>query len=185
MRHGPSCRAVRRSSPQSTGDNMTKFSDTQRQAIIAKGRANAARTDDEWIRQDDVVRRPDMHPADDNDNVIITQDDPLAAWARSMPKPEPMRPERGLDTAPIDYERMMDAKIAAERRFMIEVVAEALVEKFAEERKAAKAELSDQVRSLPLELAETQTTLAELRTVLATERSKVLDLPNPLRARMQ
>jgi len=135
MRHGPSCRAVRRSSPQSTGDNMTKFSDTQRQAIIAKGRANAARTDDEWIRQDDVVRRPDI-PADTFDEpqdkmaaAIALDDAAKASFAQFQWKTEraaamglvyktceqPRRSDAAVEWAEIDR------RIAAVRKELAEI----------------------------------------------------------------
>jgi hypothetical protein len=104
------------------------------------------------------------------------------AGCRSMPKPEPAPREPKLDT---DVVKLIDAKIAEERAFLIEVVAEALVEKLAEERKEAKRELADELRALRIELAETQTTLSEFRKVLADERAKVVDLPNPLIARLQ
>ena len=42
-------------------------------------------------------------------------------------------------------------------------------------RKEARDELSEELRKLRIELAEAQTTLAELRQVLASERAKVVD----------
>jgi hypothetical protein len=59
------------------------------------------------------------------------------------------------------------------------------VKRSAKERKAAKDEFNDTLRALRIELAEAQTTLSELRAVLASERGKVLDLPNPSHPRMQ
>ena len=82
------------------------------------------------------------------------------------------------------------AMIEAERTFQREVFAEAMFETLAEDRRlraqerdTALAALSDEVRGLKLELAETQTTLGELRQVMAAERSRALDLPNVLGAR--
>ena len=46
----------------------------------------------------------------------------------------------------------MDDKIAAERAFLIEVMAEALVKKLAEEREAWEAKRSDELRQLKIEV---------------------------------
>ena len=78
-----------------------------------------------------------------------------------------------------ELRKLIRAEVEAERQFMIEVVAEALDK----ERQAVKNDLADEVRCLKLELTEMQTTLTELRAVLAAERSRTIDLPDPLRPR--
>ena len=102
---------------------------------------------------------------------------------------EPKR-ERGLDTSPRDadwtaWDRWADARIQAalieQQQFLLVTVGEALGEYVAEQRKAVKRELSDELRQLRIELAETQTTISELRSVLAAERGAI-DMPSPLRA---
>jgi hypothetical protein len=113
-------------------------------------------------------------------------DDALARWDAMRPKPERSRPERGLDT---DLPALIDAKvaeaIATEREFVLECVGEAIGEMLAEERKAAKVELSDEVRRLRIELSNLETTIAEIRGIIAAEAQRssatVIDLPNPLR----
>ena len=81
-------------------------------------------------------------------------------------------------------------KIEANREFQREVLAEAMVETLAEYcrmraegRDTAVAALSDEVRSLKLELAQLEATLGELRQVMATERRAALDLPDVTGAR--
>ena len=72
--------------------------------------------------------------------------------------------------------------IAVEREHQQELhFGEALVEALDEQRANDRDELADAVRSLRLELAKAQATICEMRHAAATERGKVLDLPNPLR----
>lgn len=165
--------------------------------FMAEARARAAAgTADERVRQDDVPG--DDRQANRVDNVI-SKPDPLAAWKALMPKPEPEKRQRGLDTmppSPIDWTAVtavIDQRIEAERTFMREVVAEAMVEKLTEERKAFteerrvdRAELTDEVRRLTIALADMQTTIGELRQVIATERgSRALDDLSRPRQRVQ
>lgn len=107
-----------------------------------------------------------------------------------LPKPER---ERGLDTSPRDadwtaWNRWCDSRIQAalteQRKFLLAVLAEAIGEHVAKERKAVKREFTDELRQLRIELAGTQIILGELRAVLAAERNTPLDLPSPLRARL-
>ena len=48
----------------------------------------------------------------------------------------------------------------------------------------AREELSEEVRKLRIELCETQTTLNELRSVIASEKAQVVDLPSPFTRRV-
>lgn len=77
------------------------------------------------------------------------------------------------------------AMIDAERLSLLQLLGEWVGEYVAQDRKTANIELADEVRRLSFELTETQKTLSELRQVLAVERSRALDLPNPLAQRMQ
>jgi hypothetical protein len=74
---------------------------------------------------------------------------------------------------------------SVQRQFLS--VVEALGETWAEQPKDAKDELSDEVLALRIELAELQTTLAELRQAMAAAdigtSNKIIDLPNPFRSR--
>jgi len=60
--------------------------------------------------------------------------------------------------------------LADYRRFAFDVLANVI----AEERKAAKAALGDEVRLLRIELADTQATFSELRQLMTSERAHLL-----------
>jgi hypothetical protein len=110
--------------------------------------------------------------------------DAMVRWDSMRPGSEPPPRERKLDTAPaasVDWDARIRAAIAEERAFLVEAIGSALAEMLDTERKEANAELSDEVRRLRIELAETQTTLSELRQLIASDRAKIVeDLPNPL-----
>jgi hypothetical protein len=48
----------------------------------------------------------------------------------------------------------------------------------------ANATLTDEMRQLRIELAEAQTVITELRAVIVTARNAPIDMPSPLRARV-
>jgi hypothetical protein len=112
--------------------------------------------------------------------------DPLEAWARNMPPPEPAPPVRKLDTRRQELQpsiyQWIEERLETERKFILEVAAQAIGEMLEEQHKIAKSALQDEVRQLRIELCELQTTLCELRQVIAKER-KTLDLPSQLTAR--
>ena len=106
------------------------------------------------------------------------------------PEPEPQR----LDTAPVDWASEIDQRIADARAEIMATVASersamlrALAKIWNQQRQEHSDELADQTRSLRLELAQLESALAELRSVLAAERARaagvVVDLPNPIRGR--
>jgi hypothetical protein len=70
---------------------------------------------------------------------------------------------------------VIEERIASERAFLLEVVGEVLGQALAKEHKSAKPELDDSVRSLNIN---------ELRSVIAAERNALIDIPSPLRARV-
>lgn len=94
------------------------------------------------------------------------------------PKPQPPPRERGFDATSTDWEARIRDAIERERQFQHEVLAEVI----AETRAKANDDLKRATRSLNAELADLKATLAELRVVLATDQSRPLDLPNPLRS---
>jgi hypothetical protein len=101
------------------------------------------------------------------------QEDSLQRWSRLMPAPERPRPARKLDTAPVDWNQRIAEAVAAERRFMSDVLAEIVRTLQAD----AADDLDAAVRKLTGEVSELRATLAELRATLATERErKTLDL---------
>lgn len=77
---------------------------------------------------------------------------------------------------PVDWSRVIDERIMRERKFLIEVMGRALGEKLEDERAALKADRADEIRQLKIEVANLETTVAELRQLLATDRAKA-ELP--------
>jgi hypothetical protein len=160
---------------------VRKFSDTERERVLAEAHANLQ-------RRDEAV------------SYVPPREDPVAKWKREADEQEQRfarerkrqeeRPlerriaalEQELANARAELRQEIDQHIADERAFMLAVVGGALGEALDELRKDAKNELSDRLRELRVDMCELQTTLAELRQVIAADRSgKVLDLPNPLR----
>jgi hypothetical protein len=92
-----------------------------------------------------------------------------------------------LDTAPepdwSEWEVWLRSHLKRERAFLLEVVGSAIGEIVRKQHQEAKNELADAVRGLRIELAEAQTTIHELRAVIASERAQVVDMPSPLRPR--
>jgi hypothetical protein len=66
---------------------------------------------------------------------------------RQWPRPEPPKPERKLDTMPIDWQERIDAAIESERATTYEVIAHAVAETTAEYERQL-AELRSEVESL-------------------------------------
>ena len=63
--------------------------------------------------------------------------------------PEPVKPERKLDTAPVDWEPRIQQTVAAERAYMLEVLAEVIGEvraRFMDEIEQAYAKNFNMVR---------------------------------------
>jgi hypothetical protein len=134
----------------------------------------------------DEARRVARDPSADP---ILRYDARMLLGEIERPLPKPAR-ERRLDTTMCsepDWSRWIDArieeKLATQRKFLLDVFAQALGQSIAKERKVAKAELEDSVRSLKIELAQARTVISELRLILAAERG-VVELPNSLRARI-
>src|SRR5262245_42204641 len=105
-----------------------------------------------------IIRNPNADPLDRYD----------AHQLLNKPKPE-----RKLDTAPIDWDARIREAISRERQFQHGVLAEIIAELRAE----ASNDLEHATRSLTAELADLKATLAELRLALASDRTKPLDLP--------
>jgi hypothetical protein len=121
-------------------------------------------------------------------------EDALTKWAAGMPKPEPPKRERGLDT---DFASIIDAKIAAEREYWHAVIAETLalerrdvddrltrleiLERDLERRTVdadACAKLSEDARKLRGEIATLQNCITDLRATVASEAQRGVDLPS-------
>jgi hypothetical protein len=111
--------------------------------------------------------------------------DVIKEWKRHMPKPEPKRRERGLDTAPVGSSSVIDQRVASMKDFVMTVLGEALCATFDIERGAyidALKERDSKIARLEVELAKlaVQTSKLEVRVIqneIEHDRSKVLDLP--------
>jgi hypothetical protein len=111
--------------------------------------------------------------------------DVLKEWKRHMPKPEPKKRERGLDTAPVDWSSIIDQRVADLKEFTMTVLAEAFKATIEIERGAyidALRERDNKIIKLESELAKlaVQTSKLEVRVIqneIEHDRSRVLDLP--------
>jgi hypothetical protein len=102
-------------------------------------------------------------------------DDALMRFEWGSPSPSPSPSRTRLDTPPVDWGVVIQSLInvaIAEERFNREVMVGILAE--------VNDDLEHAVRSLTIELADLEATLAEVRLAFATDRTQALDLPNPL-----
>jgi hypothetical protein len=130
-----------------------------RKGIMQRIRAQHAR------RVDDVVRK----------------DWPSGMRFHQPPPPtEPAKPERGLDTGhavavEVNEQAIGDVPLTLD---VLHVVADEIAQMLEAERKTYTRELTAALREMQIELAKTQSEVAELRGALAAVRTgKVLDLP--------
>ena len=77
-------------------------------------------------------------------------------------------------------ERIQSA-LDRERAALVEGLGEGLAQLLADERESTMAAVRDQVRELKVEATSLRAEILELRTLLALERGKVVDMPSPLR----
>jgi len=94
--------------------------------------------------------------------------------------PEPATDaQRDAETA--QWEAWLTTRLQEEREFFLSVIGKALGGVVSQAHKDARLELSEEVRKLRIELSNLETTLNELRAVIALEKARVVDLPSPLR----
>jgi hypothetical protein len=111
------------------------------------------------------------------------REDWLESWRRTMPKPEPERRARGLDTAPpaqeVDWSSIIRRAILSERSFMVEAVGGALGE--------VRNEVLDEVEQLIAQAVEQikSDLRAEVAGQLAQLRSQADTLGGELRAALE
>jgi hypothetical protein len=110
--------------------------------------------------------------------------DVLKEWKNNMPKAEPPKRARGLDTAPVDWDAIINTRIASLQDFVMTVIGEALRESFEIERGAYQEALrkrDKKIADLELTLLRTQAEFEKLRLRVIEhehgEQGKVLDLP--------
>jgi hypothetical protein len=113
-----------------------------------------------------------------------TAPDVLEEWKRNMPRPEPKPRERGLDTSPVDWNVIINQRVASMKDFVITVLGEALKETFEIERGAYQDALSkrdQRIGQLECELLRVRADLERLNLrVIKNEvdgHDKVIDLP--------
>jgi hypothetical protein len=148
--------------------DMSRFSERERERIMAEAVANLRRRDEA-----EVKRKPAP---------------PVLNHEWQLPEQQEPEPPRGLDTAPIDWSSIIDRRVAAavaavraemlaevetSRAFVLEIVGEAMGQVWATQREDAATELRD----VKTALAEVERTLGEVARTLAQERARVLDLP--------
>jgi hypothetical protein len=135
--------------------------------------------------RDNVDRLASVRPRERIITNVINEDK-LAAWKRTMPKPEPKPRQRGLDTAPVDWSSIIDERIGNMKEFVMDVLGQALCESFNIERGAyadALKERDRKIGQLELDLLRAQAELARLNTrviqgeVDRDRESKVIDVP--------
>lgn len=108
-----------------------------------------------------------------------------------LPEVEPMPRQRKRDTAPVDWSSVIDQRIAAERRFLIEVVGQAVGEVRDQIETNLRKEFEEQLRQARVDacdakirLAELRLSFTELREQLGGSHGGTIDLPAlPLRGR--
>src|SRR5262249_24775669 len=102
------------------------------------------------------------------------------APVRALLSDDPQPATDAVDHAPFDFYAWLDARLTQEREFIFAAIGEALGEYVAKaisrQRRDAKLDLDNSVRSLKIELAELQITLAQLREVMAAS-GKSVDAP--------
>jgi hypothetical protein len=111
------------------------------------------------------------------------------SWRRHVVTEEPKRHKRGLDTAPVDWAGVIDARIADLKVFVMDVIAQAFSATLEVERSAVMDALSKRdaaISKLERDIAQQAVTIARLEVRLLQayaddDRTKVSDLPNPLR----
>lgn len=137
-------------------------------------------------------RRSENHSAVDREKTATTDFRPhFDPVRRQWPRPEPPKPERGLDTAPIDWQARIDEAIESERATMFEVIAHAIAEMTAEHDHQIAALKSD-VESLKANHTamglqqfsdKLDRTLAQCTDLIDRLDRGPIELPSPLSAR--
>jgi hypothetical protein len=163
---------------------MSRYTDQERDEILAQSR----RLLDEREREDHPPNLPsDDPPAIELSTETLNQrhrreieaQDRLFAAERRRDRRQHRPDTRQLTVA--DVETLIAAALCVERQAVIPIVAECINELIDAERERHKSELLERTRGLELAVAKLESTLAQLQLTLATERSGVVDLPNPLR----
>src|SRR5262249_6872960 len=125
---------------------------------------------------------PPLSPTAIEDSMRMNVDE---AERQRRPETTPHAPEpatdaqRDAETA--QWEAWLTTRLQEEREFFLSVIGKALGGVVSQAHKDARLELSEEVRKLRIELSNLETTLNELRAVIALEKARVVDLPSPLR----
>jgi uncharacterized coiled-coil protein SlyX len=105
-------------------------------------------------------RLRDLQPSEPRDTPDV-----LKEWQRNKPQAESAPRKRGLDTAPVDWDAIINTRIATMKDFVMEVIGQALRESFEIERAAYRNALNSRdqkINQLETELAKQAATIARL-----------------------
>lgn len=182
---------------------MSRYSSEERRRIIDETNAALARGEADDQRRGEAEYLQDMRPSEDvlAEAMSAPVEDRVANWRREAEEQEQRfarqrRAERRRSAEHVpsrsaEIDLRISSAIADERRFMIEVIGEAVAELMARQREAVDAELlplRTELAKLKAEFAEAKVRACELEIInanlreqMAGDRSKVIDLPNPLR----
>jgi hypothetical protein len=72
---------------------------------------------------------------------------------------------------------MVERKLAEERAYSADLLAEVFAQSWEQQRREAKKELAEEIRNLTIQICALETTLAELRSTVAAQRDKQIELP--------
>lgn len=144
--------------------------DAERQRVLEEARSLIAKRPERYVPPPEPVRfRTFYDPPDEADE--------------PEPAPEPLPAPRSQQQDWSGWETWVAARvgdaIAVERKAMCEIMAHALADYVAKERKA----IEKQMQVLRSEFGNVQKAFEQLREVIAAERSQAVDLPNPLHGR--
>lgn len=168
---------------------LKRFSPEQAAEIVAQARATLARP---FIPASKSERQEDSTSASDPPGDHAPRPETInQRHAREIAEQEQKfareraRREHRLDTPLItvtDVDARIAAALAAERQVTIPALRAAVDELLECEREHVKSQMTEQMRRLELQIVRLESALNALQTVLAVERTKAIDLPNPLRS---
>ena len=172
-------------------DEPRTWTDDEKREILRRARETARRDATGLVRKvkEDARQAPEKYKlprsegsADDLADIARALPDPVSrtAWPQTEPPMGPRTLGASLDDL---VAAQVETAFAQQHDYILEVMATVVGEWVCKERRRYERHLRREVRELQIELSNLQSTLAELREVMALERAKTLDLPNPLTRR--
>jgi hypothetical protein len=165
---------------------MSKFSDEQREAILSKGRANTPQPQEPTA---DVEHQPEQDDRALTLEEALTFDDAnkmafdtmiVKSAKHEVVYKTTVTPSQQPPSVPIDIGTLIDEKIRTNPYLSeaLRAVSE-VFDKLAED----KDDRADELRQLRIEVSNLEMALGELRQILAADRARTIDLPNPITPR--